>query len=823
VFADVQKLAVNLSLEGNFTTGIGHASSALSGFNRSVGQVGHGVGQVASGLSRLAVIAGGAVFAGLGLAAKAGANFEAQLNTINTIAQLDAQRLGEVGTGIRELARTTGSSLDDLTNGYYDLLSAGIKVADAQDLLTQSYRLGRGALGSTSEAVDVLTTAINSYSSSSIYAGRSTKELATLFSDELAQAVADGKLKLTDIAATFADIAPLAAQAGIGLDQIAASYGVITAKGSAAVEVTTQMNRAILELLKPSADLDALQKKLGVNYLALAGKEGLVPALQQLRIDATKSGVPFESLFGRLEGLKFVLQSTGVNFANFGTEMDRIRGSAGALDKQVGARNQGLAYNLGILKQSAIDAGLTIAEGFLPALTRSVQKLTAALADPDTQRSLKDIGVSIGKFIDGIDWKALADNAKIAVRVIGSGLQAISAFLAPIPDQVKAVGAALLIAFNSPVLGGALKSITSGVGNIITGLGGLAARGIAAKVPGVGALFAQPVYVVNMPAGGMGGGIGDIAKAAAGAGAGALAGLVTLAAGIAAPFIMFDVLPKLFPGATQPGHGAGSQPALAGPTGSVTAEQHAIMQGLMPSFDRLAAEAGARPVVPYGPNAPAGGATGQTAGMGYQRFTGYNEIFGAHATDFGLKAFRGSAAGAIDLFDERIKYLSGAQGAGAGSKQYLSVVARDISALRSLLPTATDKQKVAITSEIQTLEGILAGKKFSVTVDTLHAINEPAAVKKASDKATADQRETNRLVKAGGQTTKSAIDYAKVEQVRATDAATAAIDRSRDEIVRAILQLGHIGITLTTATVAAKTAETVNRDNITTGSRLGGR
>jgi hypothetical protein len=76
----------------------------------------------AKGMTALGA-AGGAIFAG---AVEAGATFEDQLRTINTVAKLSDDQLNGVGDNIQALSRETGKTTDDLTSGFYDLVSAGV-------------------------------------------------------------------------------------------------------------------------------------------------------------------------------------------------------------------------------------------------------------------------------------------------------------------------------------------------------------------------------------------------------------------------------------------------------------------------------------------------------------------------------------------------------------------------------------------------------------------------------------------------------------------------------------------------------------------------
>lgn len=428
--------------------------------------MGKGAGQLAAGLLRVGAVAGGTLVGAIGLAAKRAGDFQADLLTINTIAKQDEKGLGRLGDGIRRFSAESGADLADLTGSYYDLLSAGVKVADAQGLLEQSFRLGRAALGTTNESVDVLTTALNSYAGSAMYAGRSTADLARMFSDQLAQAVEDGKLKLTDIAGSFADVAPVAAQMGIGVNEIAAAYGFLTARGVQAAEVTTQMNRAMIELLKPGSDLEKLQKRLHKNYADLARTKGLVPTLVEMRKDAERLGVPFQDLFGRLEGYKFALATTSDAGAGFAAEQGRINASVkdgGETMRQFNIRNQGFAVSLQRLKMTALDAAISFGEGLTPAIGRLADKAAAFVRDH--RDDFKRWGEDIGKAIDGIDWGKVQDGAKLLLGLAQRVYDVVK--LIPVQFQVAGAGLLGLNTLSGGLLGAGATNIGKGLLQVV--------------------------------------------------------------------------------------------------------------------------------------------------------------------------------------------------------------------------------------------------------------------------------------------------------------------------------------------------------------------
>lgn len=501
--AETALLVTQLDLKDGLTPGLQRASGAVShfsdGVSASLKRAGKGVGQVGAGLARVGAIAATVAVGGIAVATKAASDFGGKMAIINTIAQVSDARLAQIGNGIKDFSVKTGAATDDLTDGYYDLLSAGVKVKDAQKELELAWKLGRGSLATTAESVDFLTTAQNAY-------GLSSRGVAKA-ADQMAMAVQDGKVKLSEISATFADVAPVAAQAHIGINQIAAAYGFLTARGVTAGSVTTQMSRAIIELSKPRGALAELEKTTGRSYIAIAGKEGLVPALQQMRDDAKKAGVPFIDLFGRMEAYKFALSTTGANLRDFNKEQERVNKANGTTDEQAAKRNKGLEFQLGRLRAAAKVGFIEFGEAIAPAIGRVADRLTAFIAK--NRDEIKRLGRDAGDFVESIPWEKVLDGAKTFLGL----LKQAWGVLKLIPTEVTLTVGAFL-GLNK--LSGGL--IGTGLTNIAGGLIGAVTKGVASRAPGVGQFVAQPVYVTNWPVGM--GGAGGAGAGAAGAAAG---------------------------------------------------------------------------------------------------------------------------------------------------------------------------------------------------------------------------------------------------------------------------------------------------------------
>ena len=504
-FAETANLVVKLTLGGNFTSQLAKARAGLRGLEKD--SRGFRAGQqIGTGIKRTFLLAGAAASiaaVGIGKAIDAAGDFEAQLNTINTIARATPEALGTIGKAIRQVAKDTGTPLEDLTQGYYDLLSAGIKTADAQNVLVQANKLAIGSLSTTTEAIDLLTGAINVYGGDASQAAKDT--------DIFSKAVERGKVTAAGIATSFATIGPLAANYGIGIDEIGAAYARLTSVNVPAAEVATQMRSAIQALTKPDKALRKLEGITKKNYLAIAGKQGLVVALQMMRTDAEKNGIPLAQLTSRIEGMQFVLGTTGPNFAKYQEDLKAMGDASGTAAGQMAEREKGLNFQLAKLKALAKDAGITIGTALLPKLTPMVaqlndlinthqgdisafgDQLAAAFTPEGVVDGIKSIGAALGPMID------LLKIAAAPVKAI------VDAFL-KLPKEVQTV---LVGAFAVNKLTGGL--VTNAAGGIIEAIGKGLLGGIKAPLVNVQG------GVVNV-AGGIPGGGGGAATALKGGG-----------------------------------------------------------------------------------------------------------------------------------------------------------------------------------------------------------------------------------------------------------------------------------------------------------------
>lgn len=275
-------------------------------------------GKFSSGFKK--AIGGAALGAAFVGAVESATKFEDQLRTINTVAKVSDEQLGKIGDDIQQLSRDTGKTTDDLTAGFYDLVSAGVPAGEAIKVLRDSAVLATGALGSTAESVDLVTSALGAYNLGADQSARVT--------DIFAQAVADGKTTVADLAGGISQVAPIAASAGVSLEEVAAATAIMTLKGDTASQAMTRIKNAISALLTPNATLAKITERTGINFAELAKDKGLAVALEELRKATKGNNEEFAKALGSSEALTLAFSVTGDNAGAMADELAKVEQGA---------------------------------------------------------------------------------------------------------------------------------------------------------------------------------------------------------------------------------------------------------------------------------------------------------------------------------------------------------------------------------------------------------------------------------------------------------------------------------------------------------------
>lgn len=388
-----------------------------------------------------------AITAAGGASAKMAMDFEDAMAKVSTIADTTEVPLSDLQQSIIDLSNQTGISSSEIASNVYDAISAGQKTGDAVNFVSNSTKLAKAGFTDAGSALDVLTTIMNSY-------GLEASEVNKV-SDVLIQTQNLGKTTVGELSSSMGKIIPTAKANGVALEQVAAGYATMTAKGVATAETTTYMNSMLNELGKSGTKVSTtLTKKTGKSFKELMDSgSSLADVLDIVSDGAEEQGLAFSDLWGSAEAGKAALILLGDGAEGFNGTLKQMQDSTGATEEAFGkldTKSFELQKTVNQLKNDAIELGQSILEVLAPIFEKLSQKIQelhewfSGLDDSQKEMIVK-IGLivaAIGPLLIVIGQMATGIGAIMtAVSTLGPMLAALSAAGGPILLTVAAVGA----------------------------------------------------------------------------------------------------------------------------------------------------------------------------------------------------------------------------------------------------------------------------------------------------------------------------------------------------------------------------------------------
>lgn len=237
--------------------------------------------------------------------------------------QVDAA-MGAMADGITEVSQAVGGLEKDLADGLYQTISAGVDKEDAFDFLSVAQMAAiADKTADVTTAVDGLTTGVNAF-------GLESKDVGGV-ADAFFATVAKGKTTFGELANDIGRVAPLAANAGVSLEETLAVIGQLTVGGLKTSESVSFLRAAITGLLRPGEEMNALFQEAGFRSAEAAVPIlGLQGAFQTVVDAAGGSTSKLQELIGTSEGVTAVLGVTGEKAGEFAEVLAAVEQSAGS-------------------------------------------------------------------------------------------------------------------------------------------------------------------------------------------------------------------------------------------------------------------------------------------------------------------------------------------------------------------------------------------------------------------------------------------------------------------------------------------------------------
>jgi TP901 family phage tail tape measure protein len=431
-------------------------------------------------------LAAGALGVALGVdAVKRAIAFEKQMANVSTLLADGQKVTDEFKDSVRDLIRTLPVKPEDVGAGIYDVLSAGITdSAKALQVLRDSAELGVAGLGSTSEAVDIMTSALNAFSAQ----GLESRDVANI----LFQTTAVGKTTVAELAQSFGNVAAIVATAGVEFADFQAATAALTTAGLSASVAQNQLRAAVTALIAPSQQMKDIYSELGVkDFTQLLEKTGsLGGAFVALSGAVGGNQESLAKAFGSVEALNAALSLGGEQNAIYKASLDNMRGGVDQLTGAVAKQTETFDAQWQMLKNNFNVTLEESASGSVPSMTSAMVSLNATLTENKDLiqgvigvitlwissaielliLSLK-IVIEYLRFFWGSVWDILQLIYKAIVAFIDFGKK-----LLDFRNNLKAVGEGIKSFINDPLgtTKAILEDLLSLIGRVASALKGLA-------------------------------------------------------------------------------------------------------------------------------------------------------------------------------------------------------------------------------------------------------------------------------------------------------------------------------------------------------------
>lgn len=410
-----------------------------------------------------------AIYAGPVQAAQ---KYETALAKVNTIADTTQVPLEKISQEVMALSNKTGVAANALAEDVYNAISAGQKTGDAVNFVSYSTKLAKAGFAETSQTLDVLTTILNAY-------GMSADKVGTV-SDMLIQIQNKGKVSVGELSSVMGKIIPTANAYNVSLEQLGATYAIMTSKGIAAAETTTYANSMLNELGKSGSTADKILRKVAGGGFSdlMANGSSLAEVLNILQTEAQKSGKTIADMFGSAEAGKAAMSILSNGVDGFNASVEEMIKSTGATETAFGIMADTTENKMAKAKNSINNLQIVLGQNLLPIVGNVADKVAGvvtkvsefAQANPQlVQTVLKVVGALAALKLGGLGLKlgfqemSLGVNtAKIVLETLRSKFLILQAGSIGLIGRLKNLG----------------KSLTTlgGIKNLLGGMGGIAGK-----------------------------------------------------------------------------------------------------------------------------------------------------------------------------------------------------------------------------------------------------------------------------------------------------------------------------------------------------------
>ena len=343
---------------------------ALDGLGNKAGRLGQTFDQLNTRTNLVARAFGLLVAIGItqffNQAVQAAGSFETAMAEVSTLVDETTFNLGRLETAILAQSRAFAATPVQQAQAAYQIISAGAGNAQAAiELLDASNRLAVGGVTDVATAADGLTSVLNAY-------GMAASQ-ATDVSDILFVGMRAGKTTIGELAGSLGNVAPLAAQAGVGFDELVASIAALTKGGISTQQAVTGVRAILAAVVRPTQEAADAADRLGLDFNAAAlESQGFAGFMDSVVTATGGSSEAMAQLFGGVEALVPALALAGQAGVDMTQILEDMEERGGATQEAFERITNTFEFQAGRLRSSLLVAltqvGTVITDLLTPAL-----------------------------------------------------------------------------------------------------------------------------------------------------------------------------------------------------------------------------------------------------------------------------------------------------------------------------------------------------------------------------------------------------------------------------------------------------------------------
>lgn len=271
---------------------------------------------------------------------------------------------------ILNLSDAVGKSSQDIAEAYYQTLSNQVvEVGEALNFTSQAAKLATITASETKDAVNALSSVMNSYGFES---SKAEYIAGTLF-----KTVELGRLRLSEMANVIGRVTPLTAAMGVEWEEAAAAIAVMTRQGVRADTAITQLRAVMTKMIRPTQEMRDIFHSWGVEdgKQAIETFGGLTGVLKKLAEETGHSSSEMADLLRRVRtivGQLSIMTNEGEDVAD---AMEKIKGSSSELSEQWESFTQSDAFRLTKEMNRFQNTIVRLGTNTLPAVRVSLQAI----------------------------------------------------------------------------------------------------------------------------------------------------------------------------------------------------------------------------------------------------------------------------------------------------------------------------------------------------------------------------------------------------------------------------------------------------------------